>query len=29
MGGFGLLLWIERRFAGRLRDGDMVLFYAI
>lgn len=29
LGGFGLLLWLERRFASRLRDGDMVLFYAI
>lgn len=29
LGGFGLLLWIERRLAGRLRDGDIVLLYAI
>ncbi|HMQ29436.1 MAG TPA: prolipoprotein diacylglyceryl transferase [Chloroflexaceae bacterium] len=29
LGGFGLLLWLECRFASRLRDGDMVLFYAI
>ena len=27
--GFGLLWWISRRFAGRLRDGDIVLLYAI
>ena len=29
LGGFGLLLWLERRSAGRLRDGDMVLLYTI
>jgi phosphatidylglycerol---prolipoprotein diacylglyceryl transferase len=29
LGGFGLLLWLERRLAGRLHDGDIVLLYAI
>ncbi|HMO55819.1 MAG TPA: prolipoprotein diacylglyceryl transferase [Roseiflexaceae bacterium] len=27
--GFGLLIWIERRFGKRLRPGDMALGYAI
>jgi phosphatidylglycerol:prolipoprotein diacylglycerol transferase len=27
--GFGLLIWIERRFGDRLRPGDMALGYAI
>ena len=29
LSGFGLLLWVERRFAGWLRDGDMVILYAV
>lgn len=27
--GFGLLMWIERRFRPRLRTGDMALLYAL
>lgn len=27
--GFGLLFWASRRFAGRLRDGDIFLLYLI
>ncbi len=27
--GFGVLVWIARRFAHRLRDGDLVLLYAV
>jgi phosphatidylglycerol:prolipoprotein diacylglycerol transferase len=27
--GFGLIFWISRRFAGRLKDGDLLLLYLI
>ena len=27
--GFGLLFWLEKRLRGRLRNGDLALFYAI
>ena len=29
LAGFGLLLWLEKRLRGRLRAGDLGLFYAI
>jgi phosphatidylglycerol:prolipoprotein diacylglycerol transferase len=29
LAGFGLIVWIERRFRGRLRTGDSALLYAV
>jgi phosphatidylglycerol:prolipoprotein diacylglycerol transferase len=29
LAGFGVLLWLERRLRGRLRAGDLALFYAV